>query len=254
MIHTGHNPGTSRSALAWLVRQKDGFGTWHSTQATVLALKALLAGTGKPLGGEAERRIEIALDGKVIRNVVIPADQSDVVRQIDLSSLITEGSHRLALTDRSQSATGYQVSLVHYLPGSDQRREQEPLSIELGYDRTELAVDDTATATATVVNNMSEPAPMVILDLPIPAGFAIQPEDLADLTASGRIARYQLTARSAIVYLRQLEPEKPLTLRYRLRATMPVKVTAQPAQAYEYYNPDTKASSRAMKLAVVAKS
>ena len=43
------------------------------------------------------------------------------------------------------------------------------------------------------------------------------------------------------------------TLRYRLRATMPVKVTAPPAQAYEYYNPDTKATSTAMKLAVLAR-
>lgn len=35
---------TARAALLWLIQQKDGRGTWHSTQATILALKALLAG------------------------------------------------------------------------------------------------------------------------------------------------------------------------------------------------------------------
>ena len=48
----GYDPETTRQALEWLVAHKDSTGTWHSTQATVLALKALLAGTGKPLGGE----------------------------------------------------------------------------------------------------------------------------------------------------------------------------------------------------------
>ena len=141
--------------MAWIVQQKDAFGTFHSTQATVLALKALLAGTGKPLGGETQRRIEVALDGQVFRDVVIR--------------------------------------------------------------------------------------------------FAIQAKDLAELVASGTIARYQLTARSAVVYLRQLAPDKPLTLRYRLRATMPVKVTVQPAQAYEYYDPDTHVTSSPGHLTVTAR-
>ena len=88
-----------------------------------------------------------------------------------------------------------------------------------------MAVDETVTAVASVVNNRPEPAPMVILDLPIPAGFAIDADDLAGLVKAGSIAKFQLTARSAIVYLRNLEPAAPLTLRYRAPATMPVKLT-----------------------------
>ena len=60
----GRSPESVRRALAWLVAQKDGQGTWGSTQATVLALEALLAGTGKPLGGDKPRRIAILLDGE----------------------------------------------------------------------------------------------------------------------------------------------------------------------------------------------
>ncbi len=46
---------------------------------------------------------------------------------------------------------------------------------------------------------------MVILDLPIPAGFAIEADDLAELVKAGTIAKFQLSARNAIVYLRDLE-------------------------------------------------
>jgi len=61
-----------------------------------------------------------------------------------------------------------------------------------------------------------------------------------------------LTARSAVVYLRQLDPGRALELRYRLRATMPVKITAPGARAYEYYDPDKRAASVPVRLTVVA--
>jgi len=250
MIRSGQSPGTARAALAWLAEQKDGQGTWHSTQATVLALKALLAGTGKPLGGERERRIEIALDGQKVRTVTIPPDQGDVVRQIDLSSLLTEGTHRLGLKDRSDTAAGYQVNFRYHVPGQAARAESEPLSITLEYDKTELAVSDLVEVTATVTNRMPGAAPMVILDLPIPAGFAVERDDLSELLVAGTIAKYQVTPRSAIVYLRRLLPKEPLVLRYRLRATMPGKITAPAARAYEYYDPAKEATSATVRLTV----
>ena len=74
----------------------------------------------------------------------------------------------------------------------------------------------------------------------IPGGFAIEPGELAELAGSQKIARFQITPRKAIVYLRELQPGESLELRYRLRATMPVKVAVPQAQAYEYYDPDTR--------------
>jgi hypothetical protein len=127
----------------------------------------------------------------------------------------------------------------------------EPLSIDIAYDRQRLQVDETVAAVATITNNMTEVAPMVILDLPIPGGFAIQPGELAELVASKKIARYQITPRKAIVYLLQLEPGQTLELPYRLKATMPVKVAVPDGQAYEYYDPDTRGQGGASQLEAV---
>jgi len=250
MIRAGRSPATTRGALAWLADQKDALGTWHSTQATVLALKALLAGTCKPLGGEKPRRIGIALDGKPVRQLAIPADQGDVVRQINLSKEVAGGKHRLTLTDRTGTAVGYQVAFTYYVPGKEETAAEGPLAIDIRYDRTELTEGETITATATVTNNMATAAPMVILDLPIPAGFAAETDDFSKLVEEKKIAKYEVTARSVVVYLRRLPPAKPLELRYRLRATMPVKVTARPAVVYEYYDPDKRAQSATTRLTV----
>jgi hypothetical protein len=253
LLAAGRNPEATRGALAWLIAQKDAEGTWHSTQATVLALKALLAGTGRPLGDGGPRRVALALDGGPARVEEIPADQADVVRQIDLSNGVGPGSHRLTLDDRGASEPGYQVVFSYHVPdaAAPPGAADQPLTVHVAYDRTTLAVGERITATATVVNRRAEPAPMVILNLPIPAGFAPEAEDLAAAVASGTVAKYQLTPRSAVLYLRGLEPDRPVTLRHRLRATMPVELTVPPARAYEYYDPDRQGASPLIRLTVL---
>ncbi|HKI20179.1 MAG TPA: hypothetical protein VKA15_19980, partial [Isosphaeraceae bacterium] len=262
LLNAGRSPESVRGALAWLVARKDGQGTWGSTQATVLALKTLLAGTGKPLGGDKLRQIAILLDGEIVQELAIPADQADVMRQVDLSGRVASAPaiHRLKIEDRSGTDSGFQIVLRYHEPDTVDRldakgdRDAGPLTIHLDYDRTAIAVDETVTAVASVVNNRPEPAPMVILDLPIPAGFAIEADDLAALVKAGSIAKFQLSARSAIVYLRDLKPGASLTLRYRLHATMPVKLTVPSARAYECYDPAREGSSPTVRLTVSAKS
>ena len=245
LLGGGQHSATARAALAWLIEQKDPNGTWHSTQATVLALKTLLAGTGAALGDDQQRKIDLALGGETVREITIAADQSEVMRQINLSDMLTAGSqYQLALTDLTDTGVGYQMTFRYHVEeqASDQPvdRRGEPLSINIEYDRERLNVDETVTAVAVVTNNMEQSAPMVILDLPIPGGFAIDPGELDELVGSQKIARYQITARKAIVYLRQLAPGESLKLGYRLRATMPVKVTVPDAQVYEYYDPQKR--------------
>ncbi|MCU0874533.1 MAG: hypothetical protein MUE50_19535 [Pirellulaceae bacterium] len=253
LLQSGREPATARAALHWLVSQKDASGLWPSTQATVLALKALLAGTGQPSGGSQPRQITIEVDGKTARELTVAADQSDVMQQIDLSEAMGPGSHRLTIREQSDQPSAFQVVFAYHVPGAAQADGKEPLAIRLEYDRAELAVDDVVTATATVVNRLPAAAPMVILDLPVPGGFAAEARDFDGLVADGVIARYQVTPRSVLVYLRELAPQKPLVVRYRLRATMPVKVAVPSARVYEYYDPDRSAASQSFQFTVTAR-
>lgn len=252
-IKANHNLGSTRNALSWLIEQKDPRGTWHSTQATVLALKALLAGTGQALGGDQPRSIDLVMDDKTVETVAMAADQGDVMRQLDLSTAVTGGLQNLTIEKSTDTATAYQVVLRYHVPNAatTTTTTTDPLSIEIDYDRRRLRVDDTVTAVATITNNMTDAAPMVILDLPIPGGFEIEAQELDELQGSQKIDKYQLTPRQAIVYLQGLQPGEILKLRYRLRATMPVKVSVPPAQVYEYYDPQTKGEDSGTMLEAV---
>ena len=244
--------GSVQEALAWMTTKKVEGGTWGSTQATVLALQALLSGIDQAGDGK-ERRLELAIDGTVVQALVIAPDQFDVVQQIDLTKHIPSrdaANTTVSLRDKSNTAPAYQLALRYHVPGEPETMPQEPLTIKITYDRQQLAVNDRIAATATVTNNLDRPAPMVILDLPIPGGFVMEPGELEEIVGHA-IERFQVTNRKAIVYLRDLPPGAPLELNYRLKATMPVKVTVPQAEAYQYYTPERRGKESEQRVFVV---
>ena len=258
MRHDKTNNNTIAKAMNWIIKQKDAYGTWHSTQATVLALKALVSGADLSLADDKTRVIEITIDGKPIRTVTIEKDQSDVMQFLDLSSKMKIGKNKVKLTDLSDTSTKFQVVHWYHVPEKanqpPENRENQPLQITIEYDRESLNVNDHVSVVAKIKNRSDRILPMIILDLPIPGGFAIESAELAELQKSGKIDKFEITARRAIVYLRQLEPKKQIKLNYRLRATMPVKVTVPVGKVYEYYNPATKARSKPTKLEAKSKT
>ena len=79
--------------------------------------------------------------------------------------------------------------MLHYnVPDSTPTIKDDPLSIDVRYDCAELAVGDTLTATAKLAHNLPNPLAMVMVDLPIPAGFEVEAEDFQKLADKGTIA------------------------------------------------------------------
>ncbi|MFO0879933.1 MAG: alpha-2-macroglobulin family protein [Gemmataceae bacterium] len=248
-LHQGkRHPNIVRAALAWLVTQKDSHGTWYSTQATVQALRALLAGS-TPSTQQKERRLTLAL-GKHREEVVLPADQWEVVKYLDLSRHLQPGENRLSLHETSDTGASYQVAFRYHVPESKIPEKPQPLDIQVEYDRTELAVGGVVKVKARVVNQLESVAPMVMLDLPIPPGFAVERQDFDGMLAARLLDRYQIQPRQVLVYLRGLAPEATLELEYTLRATMPVRVTAPAARVYEYYDPSRQRNTRPVPFVV----
>ncbi len=255
MLSAKSHAATSNKALHWLVVNKDPQGTWYSTQSTVLALQALLLGTNAAAEAK-DRQFEIKVNDQLVQQLTITADQADVVKQLDLSPWLTKvgDANQVSITETSDTSTTFQAVFRHHIDMPKEASAPEPLGIAITYDRARLNVDETVTATATIINNMESAAPMVILDLPIPGGFAIEPGELDELVGSRKIEKYQITPRQAIVYLRGLEPKHQLELRYRLKAMMSVKVTVPRGAVYEYYNPAKRGASEPAQLEATIKS
>jgi alpha-2-macroglobulin-like protein len=247
LLKANEGPGATRKALAYLASKKDASGAWGSTQATIMALRAVLLSTEK---GAADTRgtVEITLNGTSVQSLTLTAENNDLLHQFVLPG-DAKGANTVALRFSGQGGLAYQVAGKFFLPW-DAHPANEPLSISVDYDRARMAQDDLATATATVRNNMTKAANMVMVDLGIPPGFDLLAEDLP---VGGHLQKVSLTPTQAILYFDSLAAGETVTLKYRLRAKYPIRAQTFVSRVYEYYDPEVNSTARPVVLEVRGK-
>jgi uncharacterized protein YfaS (alpha-2-macroglobulin family) len=114
------------------------------------------------------------------------------------------------------------------------------MDVDLVYDRTELAVDETVQATATVRLNAPAAAQMLLVDLALPPGFDLVRSDWEALQDAGALGRYDVLPGRVRAYLSNVQPGEVVVLPYRLRARLVVNVETGPSRAFDFYTPSTR--------------
>ncbi|MCD6359461.1 MAG: hypothetical protein J7M38_01270, partial [Armatimonadetes bacterium] len=244
LLTSGRYPAQTTAVINYLVSMKDANGTWHSTQATILALKVLLLSQGKATQ-KVNAEVTVTVNGRQAGSFAMTPANADVMRLIDCRELVRPGGNKVEIRFSGEGSCLYQIVERHYMPWSaaEGPAQGEPLSIAVDYDRTRLAKDDMLNATVTVRNNTPLVTSMIIVDLGVPPGFSVETEDLANLVERGVIQKYRLTGRQIIVYLEELKGRQVVKLSYRLRAKFPIKARTPSSRVYEYYNPDNQATA-----------
>jgi uncharacterized protein YfaS (alpha-2-macroglobulin family) len=254
LLKSGEAPAIARKALNYIAAKKDASGTWGTTQATIMALRALLLSAEKG-AADARGTVEITLNGKPAERLTLTPDNNDLFHQFVLKGVDGNGSNDVAVHFDGQGSLAYQVTGQYFVPWTV-NAAGEPLSIDVSYDRTRLAQGDVATAVATIKSHLSKTANMVMVDLGIPPGFDLLSEDLEDYRTrnagrkSCRLQKLNLTATQAILYFDSIAPGDSLTLRYRLRAKYPIRARTFQSRVYEYYDPEVSSIARPVQIEV----
>jgi uncharacterized protein YfaS (alpha-2-macroglobulin family) len=257
LLKWGQASETIRKALNFISSKKEASGNWGTTQATIMALRALVLAT-ELSASDVRGSLTIALNGKPVETLKLTAENNDLLHQFvfkgaDLIDPLKPASVELRFDGAGTLA--YQVVGRYFTPW-EERPVAEPLSIDVAYDRTRLAQNDIATGTATIRNNLPKTANMVMVDLGIPPGFDLLSEDLQSFqekTAgqeSGRLEKFSLTATQAILYFNALSAHQSLTLSFRLRAKYPIRARTFQSRVYEYYDPEVNSTAHPAQLEV----
>jgi uncharacterized protein YfaS (alpha-2-macroglobulin family) len=96
----------------------------------------------------------------------------------------------------------------------------------------------------TIHNNTERIAEMPLVDVGVPPGFTVVPDDLEDAVKAGKISKYTVAGRQVIIYLEKLDPTQTVSLRYAIRAKYPIKAKTPLSKVYPYYNPERVAVSQ----------
>jgi hypothetical protein len=254
LLQWGQASNTVRKALNFISAKKQAAGNWGTTQATIMALRALVL-AAQLSASDVNGSLDILLNGRHVETLNLTPKNNDLLQQFVFKGIDAQTSSSVELNFHGTGTLAYQVVGRFFTPWEN-KPAAEPLSIGVAYDRTHLAQNDIATATATIRNNLPKTANMVMVDLGIPPGFDLLSEDLQSIeekTASqqsGRLEKFSMTATQAILYFNAVAPNQKTTITFRLRAKYPIRAHSFESRVYEYYDPDVNATARPAELEI----
>ncbi len=250
MMKTPGFANTVNAALSYIVKMKDARGTWGSTSATILALKALLRG----MGGQEQKgtaKIALRVNGQA-RTLTVTPDQADVLQLADFKDATVKGANSVEIEVEGETNAMFQIVGRYYLPWSEVAGEEkrEPLTIQVKYDATTISKDELLKANVRMQYHGAAPTFMVVVDLGIPPGFILDDSAFRKMVEDKVIDRYGATSRQVTLYFGTVQPEQVVEFKYQLQPKYPIKAKTPKTTAYEYYSPDRRGESRPVEVEV----
>ena len=235
------NPEAAQKGLTYLIQKKSPNGTWGSTQATILALRALVESVWATGETTSDATVRVSFNDAQAKPINITKENSGVVQIVTFDD-VKPGNNRITFNVDGKGSFAYQITASYYLPWEyvpPTPEKDKLVDIQVAYDRTTLAVNDQVGVKATIRLTKEGKARMTIVDLGVPPGFSVASEGLEAAVKNKTIARYELTGRQIILYLEEFDSKKPITLSYHLTAKFPVRAKSPASTTYDYYNPGT---------------
>jgi len=234
-----------RGAGEYLVHSRVAGGAWPSTQATVLALRALLLQSAEQ---DRDATVRVKVNGADAGTFKLEAGSTQAT-VIELGVKARRGQNVVEL--EGDSKAGYQLLSSYVLPWRQRGDEEsEPLSLQVAYGRASLRVGDVLPVTVKLTYRRPDASGMTMVQLGLPAGLVPILDDLAALRTAGKLARYEPGTRTISLYLDRIAAGAPVELSLRLKARGRVRTSGVESRAYLYYAPEISAAAPPLALAV----
>ena len=221
--------------LRFLTKNKSSLGGYHTTQATVLALRALIESLRAIGGNSADGTISVSLNGQQQHQTTVDPKTSDVTRFFDLEQVVGYGDNKVGLSFTGQGELAYQVVGVYYLP----HKKQQPtglIDLAVSYDKTTLLVGEAISVKATARNTGKGTLPNVMMHIGLPPGFTVDLADFSSKKTAGVVKRAERQGPHVVLYLGDVATAQSVT--FKMAATLAVKAKAPASTAYLYYTPE----------------
>ncbi len=245
----------AQAAAKWITSNRVGAGGFGSTQATVLALKALVAMAGKSSNQTNGGTLQVKLAGDIIGEAQLPSDArsgstveiTGLGQKIAASHIVSgleSGTLELELValDANGLSFGIDVAYTALTPASD---DNCPLKVSTRFS-SKLDQPNTTTAgeTLQVEMRLENITPqgygMAVAMIGLPGGVEPRIDRLEELKTAASFDYYELRGREVILYWRTIEPNVTKTIEFDVIATVPGKYTGPASRAYLYYTAEQK--------------
>lgn len=241
--------GEVRRAIQWIIDHREGSGSFGSTQATILALKAIIEDARSSRRPVSEGELIVRREETVVRKQQIIAGQVETISIDGLEGKLEPGENRLAIELTGENRMPYVLDVAYrsQQPASD---DGCPVRLSTKLAQSRVVAGQTVALTADVENITDEGQPMTVAILGLPAGLEVRPDQLEDLKKARTIDYYETRAREVICYWRSLAPKQKVAVKLDLVAAVPGRYTGPASRAYLYYTDEQKQWSRPLEVEI----
>ncbi len=234
----------ARAAAKWITTNRRGNAGFGSTQATVLALKALVAiaeHSGNSGGGG---KLQVLLHGEVIGQAELPTrpESGSTVEIVGLGQHLqdAEPGATIELVAKNARNLSYSIDLSYHAitPRSDDGCPFE-LTTNLNADAN-VAAGDTMTVSTVLENKTDQGQPMTVAIVGLPGGLEPRQDELDELKEAGEFDYYELRGREVVFYWRTIAPRESKEIEFTVTAEIPGKYTGPASRTYLYYTAEQK--------------
>jgi hypothetical protein len=243
--------------LEFLLRKKDRYGVWYSTQATINVFDALLstvAARGGSGAAQADDVAEVFVNDQRVGQLTLPSpDRLSGPLLLDLTPFLGAGSNRVELRRRvpAPPAQAHFVT-TFYVPwdtraeppaeGSDapKRSPASALKLSVGYDHTNAGVNQEVTCSVSAERVGHMGYGMLLAEVGLPPGADVDRASLERaMSESGwALNSYDVLPDRLVVYL---WPQGGGTrFQFKFRPRYGLNALTAPSQLYDYYNPEAR--------------
>ena len=243
--------GALNRGTLFLLKNKDQYGVWYSTQATVDVLQTLVRQLdgGSPDASDAPMRIFI--DGKPGPALSLSSDVRQLTPQrADLTPFVSPGKHSIELRGGGPAHASAYVNASYYLPWTDlavsgpsvPSGDAESLPYSVKFDRSTASTSDVIRCTVHAERVGFRGYGMMLAEVGLPPGADVDRASLDSAVSSSGwdLQSYEIQPDRVVFYLWPRAGGTTLSFTFKPRFEM----TAQSTESilYDYYNPEARAS------------
>ncbi|ACY15669.1 MG2 domain-containing protein [Haliangium ochraceum] len=229
----------TRAAIEWLNAHRGGYGQFSSTQATILALRALSAYAEASRATQSSGVATLLVNGKQAGTLRFEAGHKDALVWEDVARLLHSGKNTLELRLDSEQSLPYSIGISYRskMPASN---PETVVRVATSLSKDEVPVGEGVRMKVTVDNTTDEGQPMTLARVGIPGGLAFQTWQLEELKDKGVIGFFETREREVVLYFRDLAPKAHKEIDIDLLARVPGSYVAPASRAYLYYTDEFK--------------
>lgn len=247
--------GTALATLAWLrnpayagnVERSIKYladsckgGRYGSTQATVLALRAIVTYDKQRARPKAPGKVRISVDGQPIGDwATFNQSTEGAIKLPDLSELLSPGEHKLEIRMDGGSPMPYSIA-VKYNALTPASSKDCVLNLAVKMAQSKVVEGASTEANVTVTNKSKEVVPTPVAIIGLPGGLEPRHNQLKELVKKGTIDAYEVLGREVVLYWRTLAGAAKVEVPLSLIASVPGKYTGPASRAYLYYTDEHK--------------